>query len=204
MFAFLFRFLFPVVLCLPVFFFLLGVCLGTHCRCHSDSLKLLSNFLSMLPISFAPTLLSTVIVGSFHAYPLWCASNVTYTSVFGKHAIGFSFCCFRLPSVLMFLIFGCIALIFPVFSFIVFLLLVIRSCLLVCYFGPDPWGCGCERNTGFWVEEDVCRHGVLLISRSMNKSYLCISLCLPNAVMFFQLNISYRLADVWHLWCVIL
>jgi hypothetical protein len=40
---------------------------------------------------------------------------------------------------------------------------------------------------------------VLLIIGSKNKSYLYISLRLLSTDLLFQLNIGYRLADVWHL-----
>ena len=163
---------------------------------HGDSLKLPPSYLSASLISFALAFLSTILARSFHASPPRCAPNVTYALVFSKHAIGFSLGCCHPLSVLLFLIFGCIALIFPVFSFLVFLLLIIRSCPLACYFGL---GYECERYTGFRVKEDVCRHGVLLIPGSRNKSYLCISLCLSSVDLLFQLNISCRLADVWHL-----
>jgi hypothetical protein len=105
---------------------------------HGDLLKLPPSFLSTLPISFALALLSTVLAGSFHASPLRCASNVTYASVFDKHAISFSSGYCYPPSVLLFFNFQLYYFDFPCISSLVFLLLVIRPCPLACYFGPDP------------------------------------------------------------------
>ena len=127
-----------------------------HSQIHSQHIQSLPNFLSMPPISFAPSLLSTIRCWVFSCIPLHNELLIPpSTPVSRKHVIGFSFGCCHLPSVFFLVFFSSyfvdflfVLFCFCFFSFpyicslsFCFFLIVFLSCflLLVIRLCPLSW-----------------------------------------------------------------